>query len=87
MIRKQNSIFKTAFISDVNNNLINTDCFAHVELDDFACYVIADGIDDKYGGQAARLCVDSIISKFTEPLRVFSFRTIVVFTMCRYTKK
>lgn len=66
MIRKQNSIFKTAFISDVNNNLINTDCFAHVELDDFACYVIADGIDDKYGGQAARLCVDSIISKFTE---------------------
>ena len=28
-----------------------------------------------------------IISKFTEPLRVFSFRTIVVFTMCRYTKK
>lgn len=66
MIRKQNSIFKTSFVSDVNNNLKNTDCFAHVELDGYACYVVADGIDDMYGGQAARLCVDAIISAFTE---------------------
>ena len=66
MIRKQNSVFKTSFVSGVKENLINTDCFAHVELDEYACYVVADGIDDIYGRQASRLCVDTIISAFTE---------------------
>ena len=66
MIRKQNSAFKTAFTSEANTNLKNSDCFAHVELDGFACYVLADGIDDKYGEKAARLCVDTVISAFTE---------------------
>ena len=66
MIKKQNSSFTTAFTSEANTNLKNTDCFAHVELDEYACYVLADGIDDKYGAKAARLCVDTIISAFTE---------------------
>lgn len=66
MIKKQNSSFTTAFTSEANTNLKNTDCFAHVELDGYACYVLADGIDDKYGEKAARLCVDTVISAFIE---------------------
>ena len=46
-MRKQNSTFKTAFTSEVDKNLKNTDSFGFVELDKFACYVVADGIDDQ----------------------------------------
>ncbi|MFI3212256.1 MAG: hypothetical protein R3Y24_02845 [Eubacteriales bacterium] len=66
MIRKQNSEFSTAFVSEAVGSIKNTDCFAHVELDGLACYVLADGIDEKYGAKAARLCVDSVISAFNE---------------------
>lgn len=66
MIRKQNSEFSTSFVSEAVGSIKNTDCFAHVELDGLACYVLADGIDEKYGAEAARLCVDSVISSFTE---------------------
>ncbi len=66
MIRKQNSEFLTAFTSEAAKNLKNTDCFAHVELDGYACYVLADGIDDISGAKSARLCVDSVITSFTE---------------------
>ena len=66
MIRKQNATFQTAFVSEAQKNLKNSDCFAYVELDGYACYVLADGIDDLYGEKAARLCVDTVISAFTE---------------------
>lgn len=66
MIRKQNSEFSTAFVSEASKSIKNTDSFAHVELDGLACYVLADGIDEKFGAKAARLCVDSVISAFTE---------------------
>ena len=66
MIRKQNSSFKTAFISEAGNNIKNSDCFAYVELDGFACYVLANGIDNDESDDSARLCVDSVISAFTE---------------------
>lgn len=66
MIRKQNATFQTAFVSEAQKNLKNSDCFAYVELDGYACYVLADGIDDLYGEKAARLCVDMVISAFTE---------------------
>ena len=46
-MRKQNSVFKTAFTSEADKNLKNTDSFGYVELDKYACYVIADGIDDQ----------------------------------------
>lgn len=66
MIRKQNSSFKTAFISEAGNNIKNSDSFAYVELDGFACCVLADGIDNDNSDNSARLCVDSVISAFTE---------------------
>ena len=65
-MRKQNSTFKTAFTSEVDKNLKNTDSFGFVELDKFACYVIADGIDDQIDGKSAKLAVDTIISVFSE---------------------
>lgn len=65
-MRKQNSEFITAFTSEANESLKNTDSFAYVELDDLACYVVADGIDDFIDAKSARLAVDSVISAFTE---------------------
>ena len=35
-MRKQNSEFLTAFTSEANTHLKNTDSFAYVELDDYA---------------------------------------------------
>ena len=55
-MRKQNSTFKTAFTSEVDKNLKNTDSFGFVELDKFACYVIADGIDDQIDGKKCQAC-------------------------------
>ncbi len=66
MIKKQNSEFITAFTSEATKNVNNTDCFAYVELDGLACYVVADGIDDMLNEQTARICVDAVISAFTE---------------------
>lgn len=65
-MRKQNSEIKTAFTSEANQRLKNTDSFGFVELDDFACYVIADGIDDNVDAISAKLAVDTIISTFSE---------------------
>lgn len=65
-MRKQNSTFKTAFTSEANQSLKNTDSFGFVELDQYACYVIADGIDDQVDVMSAKLAVDTIISAFIE---------------------
>lgn len=65
-MRKQNSTFKTSFISEPGSSLINGDYFAFVELDEYACYVIADGIGDRGEKESARLAVESIIMKFQE---------------------
>lgn len=65
-MRKQNTEFKTAFTSEANQKLKNTDSFGFVELDRFACYVIADGIDDNLDAVSARLAVDTVISTFME---------------------
>lgn len=66
MIRKQNSDFVTAFTSESGGNLKNSDCFAFVELDGFACYILADGIEDVSGANAAKICVDAVVTAFTE---------------------
>ena len=43
-MRKENASFETKFISEAGSYLNNADYFAFVELKDYACYVIADGI-------------------------------------------
>lgn len=65
-MRKQNSEFLTAFTSEASNDIKNTDYFGFVELDDYACYVIADGIDDQLEAKSARLATAAVISVFSE---------------------
>lgn len=65
-MRKQNSEFLTAFTSEASNDIKNTDYFGYVELDQFACYVIADGIDDQLEAVSARLAVSAAVSAFSE---------------------
>ncbi len=63
-MRKQNSRFHTSFISEDGSALKNGDYFAYAELDNFACYVLADGIEDVADTESAREAVESIIIKF-----------------------
>lgn len=65
-MRSINSKFKTNFMSESGTLLQNKDYFAFVELDDYACYVIADGIDDDLELHSAQIAVTSIIRSFTE---------------------
>lgn len=65
-MKKINSEFNTAFISEPGAKLENNDYFAFVELDDFACYVLADGITDASGTGAAKLAVETILTSFQE---------------------
>ena len=59
-MRKQNSTFKTAFLSEAGSKLENNDYFAYVELDRYACYVIADGANDLPDAESARLATQTI---------------------------
>lgn len=65
-MRKQNSEFITAFTSEAESDLKNTDYFGFMELDSFACYVIADGIDDQTDAYGARLAVAAAVTAFSE---------------------
>lgn len=65
-MRKQNSTFKTKFISEAGSELGNNDYFAFVELEKYGCYVIADGLNDLPDAKSARLAVQTIILAFQE---------------------
>jgi len=53
-------------MSEEGQKLSNRDYFGYVEMDDFACYVLADSLDDEPSVNSARLVVESIIRDFTE---------------------
>ena len=64
-MRKQNSEFVTKFISEAGSEFQNNDYFAFVELDDFACYVIADGISTMMEDvETAKLAIQNVILSF-----------------------
>lgn len=63
-MRKQNSDFQAKFISEAGNQLKNNDYFGYVELDEYACYVIADGITDMQKADGAKLAIETIILHF-----------------------
>lgn len=65
-MRRINSEFQTLNISEEGQKLSNRDYFGYVEMDDFACYVLADSLDEEPSVNSARLVVDSIIRDFTE---------------------
>ena len=65
-MRKQNSEFEARFISEEGSRLKNRDYFGYVELDEFACYVIADGITENTDVESARLAIETVILSFQE---------------------
>lgn len=65
-MRRDNSVFKTKFISEAGSYLRNADYFAFVEMEDYACYCIADGIDDDRKRQSAEIAVSTVITQFSE---------------------
>ncbi|MBP5263631.1 MAG: hypothetical protein J6Z33_04585 [Lachnospiraceae bacterium] len=65
-MRKENSDFNTKFISEAGSYLVNADYFAFVELKDYACYVIADGIDPDEKKESAKLAVTTVITEFSD---------------------
>lgn len=64
-MRKLNSKFKTSFISEEGTFLQNKDYFAFAELDNYACYVVADGIDEDKELESAKIAVTTFIRDFT----------------------
>lgn len=65
-MRRINSDFQTFHISEEGQKLSNRDYFGFVEMDDFACYVLADSLDEETSVNSARIVVESIIRDFTE---------------------
>lgn len=65
-MRRINSEFQTFHMSEEGQKLSNRDYFGYVEMNDFACYVLADSLDEEPSVNSARLVVDSIIRDFTE---------------------
>lgn len=65
-MRRINSEFKTANMSEEGQKLSNRDYFGYVEMDDYACYVLADSLDEEPSVNSAQLVVESLIRSFTE---------------------
>jgi len=65
-MRKQNSTFQSAFISEAGSELHNNDYFAFVELEEYACYVIADGLNDLPNTESAKLAIETVLLSFQE---------------------
>ncbi|MCI9071262.1 MAG: hypothetical protein HFH80_00360 [Lachnospiraceae bacterium] len=65
-MRKQNSTFQSAFISEAGSELENNDYFAFVELEEYACYVVADGLNDLADAQSARIAIETVLLAFQE---------------------
>ena len=63
-MRKQNSDFSAAFVSEAGSKLKNSDYFGFVELDEYACYVIVDGITELAGTESAKLAIETVILHF-----------------------
>ncbi len=65
-MRRINSEFQTRFLSEEGQALVNRDYFGYAELDDFACYVLADSLDGEPLENSARIVVESLIRSFSE---------------------
>ncbi|MDQ0171294.1 serine/threonine protein phosphatase PrpC/predicted negative regulator of RcsB-dependent stress response [Paenibacillus tundrae] len=65
-MRKENSEFNTAFVSEAGSFLKNRDFYGCVELEDWACYVMADGLDTDTEVNSAQITVQTILESFLE---------------------
>jgi len=65
-MRKQNSSFQSEFISEAGIGLENNDYYAYVEYDKYACYVIADGLNEHPDPASGSLASQAALLKFQE---------------------
>lgn len=65
-MRRINSEFRTRFMSEEGQKLSNRDYFGYAEMDDFACYVLADSLDGEPLANSAKSVVESLIRSFGE---------------------
>lgn len=65
-MRRINSEFRTRYISEEGQKLTNRDYFGYVEMDDYACYILADSLDGELQTNSARFVVESLIRSFVE---------------------
>lgn len=65
-MRRINSSFQTEYISQEGQKLSNRDYFGYVELDQYACYVVSDSLDEDEIFHSAKLVVESCIRYFIE---------------------
>lgn len=65
-MRRINSEFQTRHLSEEGQKLTNRDYFGFVEMDDYACYVLADSLDEDMEVNSARLVVESLVRSFVE---------------------
>lgn len=65
-MRRINSEFHTQYMSEEGQKISNRDYFGYVEMDDFACYVLADSLDGDIDANSARFVVESLIRSFVE---------------------
>lgn len=65
-MRKENSVFRTEFITESGCCIKNQDYFDFMELDDYCCYCIADGNEEDLKHENTKLAVNSVITAFRE---------------------
>jgi serine/threonine protein phosphatase PrpC len=66
-MRRENSKFNTAFISYEGAKLYNNDYYGFAELDGFACYAVADGLESgDTDSRGAEIAVQAVIAAFHE---------------------
>lgn len=78
-MRRENAGFRTGFVSEEGTKLLNRDYFAYVEMDDYACYVAADSLDDEKEENSAKVVVECILREFTEhpTMRSFTLKRMI----------
>jgi serine/threonine protein phosphatase PrpC len=59
-MRKENAKVRTHFTSEAGNSLLNRDFFAFAELENFACYVLVDGISEDTGKSAETAVMEAL---------------------------
>jgi len=66
-MRRENSTFKTSFVSNEGTKLFNNDYYGSAELDRYACYVAADGLESgDIESASAQIAVQAAIAAFHE---------------------
>jgi serine/threonine protein phosphatase PrpC len=65
-VRRENSDFKTSFLSEAGSFMQNRDYFAYTELDDMVCWVAVKGLDTDQEMKSAELAVKAVLESFME---------------------